>query len=146
MAQIDMISVKTEIKSAPSKIYNFNKYNMSQYVNLNPQIVKKVEVIEGEEGKIGNVKLIEYVIGKPMSLKMKVVELDDEEKSITFDVLEGDLLQMYSSFKVRVSASEGCATWSIEFEKLNEAVPNPDIYTKVADGLTKLLDAYLLTH
>lgn len=46
----------------PAKVYNFLKYNLNKFVNLFPQVYKSLKVIEGEEGHVGNVKLVEYVI------------------------------------------------------------------------------------
>ncbi|KAG8373796.1 hypothetical protein BUALT_Bualt11G0062400 [Buddleja alternifolia] len=147
MAQIAKIEAKAEIKCDPAKLYDFFKYNMTQFVNLAPHIFKGAQLVEGEEGHVGNVKLFEYVLGIiPMTVKVKTEAINDEERSITFKALEGNLMQLYSSFGSKVTFTDGFIKWCIEFEKANDLAPNPDIYAILAVEISKGLDAYLLNH
>lgn len=64
MAQIAKTEAKVEITSPPAKVYDFFKNSLNNFVQLFPQVFKSSQLVEGEEGQVGNVKLIEYVLGK----------------------------------------------------------------------------------
>lgn len=63
MAQVAKVSATAEIQSCPEKIYNFLKYESSKIASIAPQIVKKAELIQGNEGEVGCVKRFEYELG-----------------------------------------------------------------------------------
>ncbi|KAI3462609.1 hypothetical protein Pfo_019272 [Paulownia fortunei] len=146
MAQTAKIEAKAQIICSPAKVYDFFKYNINQFITMCPQIFKTVQLLEGEEGEAGNVRLFEYVLGTTMSAKVKTEAINDGEKSITFTALEGDLMQVYTSFAAKVTVTDGSVVWCIEFEKANDLAPNPDHYANLAVEITKGLDLYLLTH
>ncbi|KAI3462610.1 hypothetical protein Pfo_019273, partial [Paulownia fortunei] len=146
MAQIAKIEAKTQILCPPAKVYDFFKCKGNQFINVLPLIFKSIKLLEGEEGQAGNVKLVEFVLGTTMSVKVKTEAINDAERSITFVALEGDILNLYISFKVKLTVSDGFVLFCFEFEKANDWSPNPDIYAKLAVGITKGLDLYLLFH
>jgi hypothetical protein len=67
--------------------------------------------------------------GQAKVAKEKIEAIDDTNKSITFKVIEGDLLQEYKSFKMVVRATpkgeDSLVRWSLEYKKLKEDVPEP---------------------
>ena len=71
--------------------------------------------------------LFETKDGKNHVTKDIVEAIDKENKTVTFKVIEGDILKEYKSFKVIVQAiSKGEATWvrwTIEYEKFNKEIP-----------------------
>ncbi|KAG6418643.1 hypothetical protein SASPL_120847 [Salvia splendens] len=146
MAQIAKLETKAEITNPPAKVYDLLKYNLNKFVNLFPQVFKSIKLIEGEEGHAGNVKIVEYVIGKAMSAKVKTEEINDEERSMIMRVVEGEVLQLYPTFLCKISVSDGFVNWSIEFEKTKDSTPKPDAYAQVHSHVTKLMDLYLLTN
>lgn len=83
-----------------------------------------------------------------MWVKEKVEAIDEEKKSITFNVVEGDLLKQYKHLKSTVqvtSKHEGSLVkWTLEYEKVSEDVPEPGPYIDIAIGMTKDIDAHLL--
>lgn len=86
----------------------------------------------------------ELISGCPMTAKAKIETLDNENKSITFAVLEGDILSFYTSFKAKLEVMDaGYAKWSIEYEKADESAPDQEVYRNFAVTLFKGLDAYL---
>lgn len=70
-------------------------------------------------------------------------DTNDAAKTITFTVLEGDLLKNFKSFKVKLQVERGVAKWSIEFEKLNPNVPNPNEYVDFINKMSKGFNAQL---
>ncbi|KAI3451837.1 hypothetical protein Pfo_008502 [Paulownia fortunei] len=143
--QIETLVASAAIKCSAEKFYNFFKYNMNEIVKIFPAAFKGVELLEGEEGTVGCVKLWSYVIGGvSMTAQVKIEAIDDAGKSITFVVLEGDLLLLYKSFKATLSVSDGLAKWSIAFEKATLITPPPELYVPVVITLCTLVDSYLL--
>ena len=79
-----------------------------------------------------------------MTAKVKIEALDNENKLITFAILEGEILNLYTSFKADLQVVDaGYAKWSIEYEKANESAPDPEVYRNFAVMMSKGLDAYL---
>ncbi|KAK6152835.1 hypothetical protein DH2020_012474 [Rehmannia glutinosa] len=147
MAQMAKIEDKTQIMCAPPKVYNFFKNDLTELTKIVPQLFQSVKVIDGNKGQAGGVIQYELLIlGKAMTAKVKTETINDEERSITFVILEGDVMQLYTSFKAKVTVSDGTVTWCLEFEKANDLAPNPDQYAAVAVEVTKGLDLYLLTN
>ncbi|KAI3462611.1 hypothetical protein Pfo_019274 [Paulownia fortunei] len=146
MSQTAKIEAKAHIICSPAKVYDFFKCKGNHFINVLPLIFKNVKLLEGEEGQAGNIKLVEFVLGTTISVKVKTEAINDAERSITFVALEGEILNLYLSFKVKLTVSHGYVLFCFEFEKANDCVPNPDIYAKLAVEITKGLDLYLLTH
>ena len=80
----------------------------------------------------------------PTTAKVLTEAIDDAAKIITFTILDGDLLQLYKSFKATLSVSDGLAKWSIEYEKATILSPPPQLYVPLAVTVCTLVDAYLL--
>ncbi|KAK9272363.1 hypothetical protein L1049_002734 [Liquidambar formosana] len=146
MAQ--QLAVQTEMKSPADKFYGFFKSNMSNLVQLFPENFKTFELVEGNDYSTGSVIFCKYLLGSLMTIRAKIEAADDENKSITFCALEGDIMNLYKSFKVTLQAIKegdgvGSVKWSFEFEKANEAAPNPDVYAALVAKVSKGLDTYL---
>jgi hypothetical protein len=83
-----------------------------------------------------------------MTAKVKIEDIDDEDMNITFNVIQGDVLRFYKSFKaklevIKVHKGISSAEWTVEFEKANENSPDPEHYVDFAVKMSKGLDAYL---
>jgi hypothetical protein len=89
----------------------------------------------------------ETVDGEAKVAKEKIVAIDDTKKSITFKVIEGDLLKEYKSFEIVVQATpkgEGSLVhWTMEYEKLKDDIPEPNSLLQFAIDLSKDIDAHL---
>jgi hypothetical protein len=87
--------------------------------------------------------------GRPcMTAKVKIEDIDDGDMSMTFNVIQGDVLRFYKSFKaklqvIKVHKGAGSVEWTVEFEKANENSPDPEHYVDFAIKMSKGLDAYL---
>lgn len=94
---------------------------------------------------------MEIVDGKAMTVKEKVEEVDDVNKSITFNVMEGDVTKEFKSFKATAQATAkadgngSTVKWTLDYEKLNEAVADPKSYIDAAAKITKDVDSHLIT-
>ena len=73
---------------------------------------------------------------------------DEENRSITFKVLDGELLNDYKSYKFTTQAipkGEGCLVkWIAEYEKASEDGSDPRGYLELAVNITKDIESHLL--
>ncbi|KAF9592026.1 hypothetical protein IFM89_011609 [Coptis chinensis] len=151
MAQIQKLDVQTAIQSSADKFYGKFKNNMTELSKVYPEIYKNIVVLEGDGKSVGSVILWKYVCGSNSNsvTKEKIVAVDDKNRSITFEVMEGDpMLNSFKSFALRIhvtgNGERSFVKWSLEFEKANEDVPHPNMYLDLLAKVTKKLDAYLL--
>ena len=86
--------------------------------------------------------------GKDHVAKEVVESIDEENKVVTFKVIEGDILKEYKSFKAIVqSIPKGEATWvcwTFEYEKLNKDISHPFKVFELAIHLSEELGDHLV--
>ena len=82
------------------------------------------------------------------SIKETVDQIDEENRSITFKVLDGEVLKDYKSYKFTTQAipkGEGCLViWTIEYEKASEGGPDPHNCLEFSVNITKDIESHLL--
>ncbi|KAF1889276.1 hypothetical protein Lal_00024599 [Lupinus albus] len=71
--------------------------------------------------------------GKVITCKEKIEFIDEEKKSITFDLFEGDVSQYYKILKINLHVIDkngggAIAKWIVEYEKVDENVKPPNGY------------------
>ncbi|PWA55802.1 hypothetical protein CTI12_AA395780 [Artemisia annua] len=63
-------------------------------------------------------------------------------------VLEGEIMQIYKRIAANVRADQNggncLVTWTVEYEKINEDVPDPDSIIDIAYNLTKDIETHHL--
>ncbi|XP_022881068.1 kirola-like [Olea europaea var. sylvestris] len=67
--------------------------------------------------------------GKPEVAKEVIEPIDEEKRSVTFKLIEGDLKKVLKAFKinfpVEIDGDIDLTTWTLEYEKLNDDVKDP---------------------
>ncbi|KAJ9708430.1 hypothetical protein PVL29_000460 [Vitis rotundifolia] len=148
MAQICRLELQTEIKSSPDRIFDIYKNKTSLMPKISPDKLKSIEVLEGDGKSVGSVRLWTYVMGGAVIAKDKIVAIDEEKGSMTFDLIGGEVTNYYKSFKATIEATSEAHTnlvkWSLEYEKANETVPTPQSHLAFLLDVSKEVDAYLL--
>ncbi|KAA8529041.1 hypothetical protein F0562_033471 [Nyssa sinensis] len=113
-----------------------------------PGKFQSIEVLEGDGKSVGSVRLWTYIMGNPVIAKDKIDAIDEEKKSISFNLIGGEVTKYYQSFKATLQAtSEGNANlvkWTLEYEKANEDVPTPYSHLDFLLAQSRHVDAYLL--
>ncbi|KAI3451836.1 hypothetical protein Pfo_008501 [Paulownia fortunei] len=146
MAHLETIEASTEIKSSADKFYGFFRNDMSELVTIIPGSFQSVELVQGQEGSVGSVKLWKYVLGGiSLSVELETVAIDDGNRSISFKAIEGDVLLLYKTYQFTTAVSDGLVQWTIEYEKALVTAPPPDAYAAFAIMVSKLVDLHLLT-
>ncbi|XVF79377.1 hypothetical protein PTKIN_Ptkin14bG0217200 [Pterospermum kingtungense] len=78
-----------------------------------------------------------------------VESIDWENKTITFKVTEGDMLNEYKYFKIMIkvtprSDGEGSVVhWTMEYERIHEGVAHPEVLLRLAIKVSKDIDSHL---
>ncbi|KAF8040172.1 hypothetical protein BT93_B2410 [Corymbia citriodora subsp. variegata] len=144
------LEVEIDIQSSADKFYNLFKSQIYHLPTISSDIFQKVELHDGDWNSSGAVKHWNYTLdGKALTVKEKV-KVDDENKSITLNIMEGDILKEFKSFKsieqatAKADGNGSTVKWTIEYEKLNESVAEPKSYTDALIKITKDVDAHLL--
>ncbi|KAK9285301.1 hypothetical protein L1049_024492 [Liquidambar formosana] len=121
---------------------------------INPDMLAAAEYIEGD-GSPGSVRL--FKLGPAVSSYVKEstekIEKVETGRSITYQVIEGDLKKMYDPYKVTFSfmpvegkEREKCvAEWKAEFELLNPTTPLPEKARDAALGFLKSFEKFKLS-
>ncbi|KAA0053136.1 kirola-like [Cucumis melo var. makuwa] len=127
---------------------------MFQLAQMFPKNLHNGEFLEGNDFTTGALMQWSYDIVGPAKAKIKLADVDEQNMSITYEAVEGDILSDYNFFRVKFQASSngenGSATvkWSIEFEKADENIPSAeanylDFVSKLSMGLDFNQDATL---
>ncbi|RZC76475.1 hypothetical protein C5167_000596 [Papaver somniferum] len=157
-SQIVGAQVETELKCSADKFYNLFRHNMMHLTTIFPENFKSIKIVKGDGKSVGSIWQWQYVLpgasSKVMSLREIVKFVDDDNRSITFSVVGGDLMTQYKSFDVtmtvapkdvgNIEESGSKVKWWIQYEKRTEDVPSPDAYIGLAAHVTKELGHYLL--
>ncbi|XP_015895454.3 kirola [Ziziphus jujuba] len=149
MALVGKLEAEVEIKAAAFVVYNIFKTQLHVLPNISSDIVQKVELQEGDWGTLGSVKNWDYTLdGKQLSIKEKVEVVDDDNKSITFSILDGAILEHYKSFKATIQVTDkeegSLVKWTMDYEKLSEEIPHPHSYIDLALNIVKDVEAHHL--
>ncbi|XP_022143318.1 LOW QUALITY PROTEIN: major latex protein 149-like [Momordica charantia] len=148
MAQISIISEQVQLKCSGLKFYETYIKKIGSLHQMFPENLKSYEIVEGNGFTNGIISHWKYDFGSLTEAKLRLV-MDEPNKSITLEFLEGDLFRDFEVFKVKVEVSDGgshgmsSVKWCVEFVKTNEDVPPPHNYLQFGLKLCKALDAYI---
>ncbi|KAJ4849872.1 hypothetical protein Tsubulata_045307 [Turnera subulata] len=124
-----------ELDCPPGKFVKAWKSEAHQIPKHTPNHIHSVELHEGdwEHDQGPSIKLWEYSIGGRRETYKERVEVDEANNIVKLTGLEGDPLKIYKVLNPTYNLEpkgEGrsLATLTLEYEKVNENVPNPDIY------------------
>ncbi|KAL0446771.1 UNVERIFIED_CONTAM: MLP-like protein [Sesamum latifolium] len=148
MAQLHKLQHKTQIRSSPDKIFDVYKNKTYLMPNISPDKLQSIQVLQGDGKSIGSVRLWTYVMGVPVVAKDKIVAVDEENKSITFELIGGEVTKYFNTFTATFQATgEGdrnMVTWSVEYEKASDDVPHPHSHLEFLVNMSRDVDAFLL--
>ncbi|KAI7981929.1 hypothetical protein LOK49_Contig6G00008 [Camellia lanceoleosa] len=86
--------------------------------------------------------------GKKKVTKEVIEAIDEENKSVTFKVIEGDLTELYRTFKFTVhvdtKGENNLVTWTFEYEKKSEDVEDPNTLMDFTINVTKDIETHHL--
>ncbi|CAI9096012.1 OLC1v1032072C1 [Oldenlandia corymbosa var. corymbosa] len=139
-----------EIKSSADVFHELFRKEPHQLSTISPDSVHNCELHDGDWGTVGSVISFDYTHdGKKCVAKEIIDAIDEEKKLVTFKIIEGDLLELYKSISVTVHVEThgetNLVTWSIDFEKLHEGIPDPHTLMDLCFKITKDIEAHHLS-
>ncbi|CAL5399991.1 unnamed protein product [Camellia sinensis] len=86
--------------------------------------------------------------GKKKVIKEVIEAIDEENKSVTFKVIGGDVTELYRTFKITVhvdtKGENNLVTWTFEYEKKSEDVEDPTTLMDFAINVSKDIESHHL--
>ncbi|CAN1230146.1 MLP-like protein 423 [Linum perenne] len=148
MAQLVKIEAEVAMKN-PNKLMDFLKNNLHTLPQLFPESYKSVKILHGGSGRTSSQLTTGAIISLTYSLpssasslrgEVEVEAMDEARKSITLNVVGGDGLKTYKSFRSKCELVGNTVKYSIEYEKASPASPPADPYLDFYVKLSKALD------
>ncbi|CDP21915.1 unnamed protein product [Coffea canephora] len=138
-----------EIKSNGDVFHELFKNKPYEVSSISPDIVHGCELHHGDWGTVGSIIFWTYTHDGQKKVAKEIIEsIDKEKKSVTFKVIEGDLLKLYKSFIITVQVENhgqnNLVIWTLQYEKLNHSVPDPTTIADLATKLTKDIETHHL--
>ncbi|XP_023528478.1 MLP-like protein 43 [Cucurbita pepo subsp. pepo] len=149
MALYGKLEIDVEIKASAEKFHEILHQKPHHMSKASSDKIQSCELHEGEWGKVGSILYFTYVHDGKVSVAKDVIEaVDEENNSFTWKVLEGDLLEYYKSFRIRVQSipkDEGSVIhFTLEYEKLHEGIPDSHSLLQLCADVSKDIEAYLM--
>ncbi|KAF2316692.1 hypothetical protein GH714_042033 [Hevea brasiliensis] len=144
------LETEVEVKVPADKAFSIFRSQIHQLPNIASHMVHKAEIHEGDWEAVGSIKSWTYTVeGNVLSLKEMVEKIDEENKSITYKVADGDALKLYKSMKVTIQATakndgNSFLKYIIDYEKVKENAPDPHPYLEFGARVIKQVETHLL--
>ncbi|XP_051145565.1 MLP-like protein 43 [Andrographis paniculata] len=153
MAQVHKLEVEAEIKSCPDKLFDVYKNKAYLMPQICPDKIHSIQVLESDGKSVGSVRLWTYVMGVSVIAKDRIGAVDEERRSITFEVVGGDVTNYFNNFKatleVLISDDQNNnnhnykVKWRLEYEKASEDVADPHSHLHFLLNISAQIDDYL---
>lgn len=148
MAQLCKLELQIEIKSSPERVFDVYKNKTSLMPKISPDKLQSIQVLEGDGKSVGSIRLWTYVMGTPVAAKDKIDAIDMGNKTITFELIGGEVTNYFKSFKATLKATAqgdiNMVKWTLEYEKASEDVPTPHSHLDFLISCSRDVDAYLI--
>ncbi|CAK7341181.1 unnamed protein product [Dovyalis caffra] len=130
---------ETSLQCSADLFFKFFKETACRLPEVCGDIVQKIELADRNTSWIdvvGSRKRIYFTPspGASENVKYEVEGIDDSSKKISYNVLEGSMLQLYKTFKVTFEVTvfevtaASTAKWTIIYDKLDPSYKDPDVY------------------
>ncbi|XVE52884.1 hypothetical protein DITRI_Ditri02bG0160100 [Diplodiscus trichospermus] len=145
------LETEIQIKAAAHHFHDIFCNKTHQISTTSSDKIGHCRLHEGDWGTVGSVVDWSYIQddGEVTKAKKMVESINWENKSITFKVTEGDILNEYKYFKMTIKATpksdgEGSVVnWTMEYERMHEGVTHPEALLNLATKVSKDVDAHL---
>ncbi|XP_073147683.1 MLP-like protein 423 [Henckelia pumila] len=146
------VEVEAELKSNADKLWECIRESSTLFPKIFPQQYESIEVLEGDGKSVGSVRLVKFApgISEISCTKEKIESVDEVNKTVSYSVVDGDILKFYKNFKgnlcvsVNLKGDGSLVKWWCEFDKASEEIPDPDLLKHFALKNFQDLDDYLL--
>ncbi|GLT36903.1 hypothetical protein SLA2020_112500 [Shorea laevis] len=148
MSLAGKLETDVELKASAQQFHEVLCSRPHHISNVSPSKIQGVQLHQGEWGKEGSVIIWNYVSdGKAKVLKEQVEKIDPVKNSVTYKVIEGDVLNEYKSFKITIQVTPkgtgSVSHWTYEYEKLHPGISHPEKFLQFATELSREIDSHL---
>ncbi|CDP20847.1 unnamed protein product [Coffea canephora] len=144
----ETLEAEIRIKFDPDEYFHTFAGKAHQLPSLCSDKMHGIDVHEGDWKTTGSVKLLTYAIDGKVETVKERIGVDEENRTITYEVLEGHILEQYKTYKAKFQViSKGdsnFAKWGIEYENFSENERPPFHYLQWLVHAAKDVDASLL--
>ncbi|MCD7446140.1 hypothetical protein HAX54_041525 [Datura stramonium] len=134
-----------EVKCGGHSVHDVFHTKTHHIRNISPRLINHFEIHEGEVGKIGVVVSLKYIEdGKEKFDKVMIKDINPQNKSITWKVIEGDTLKLYNFFTIITSSEDQWITIIFEYEKKAEDISEPLSFLGYFLSVIKDIESHLL--
>ncbi|KAI3905987.1 hypothetical protein MKW98_022416 [Papaver atlanticum] len=153
MPHIQKLEVMHEAKCCADKLYRMLTRDAPKLPKYLPNVLESVEVIGDGEIRLGTVFVWNFFSEGGNVTKEKITAVDNKNRSITYTILEGNLMKDFRSFHFNLditpksgTAANGASLvkWSVKYEKANENVPDPVGILESCEYMTTEMNLHLL--
>ncbi|KAK1380782.1 MLP-like protein 34-like [Heracleum sosnowskyi] len=149
MGLIGKLICQTSIKTDGDVFHEIFGTRPHHLHTMTPENIHGCDLHEGEFGKVGSFIIWKYSMdGKQMVEKHRVEAIDEEQKQVTYKVIEGELLKSFKIFLINVhvdtSGVDNLVTWSFDYEKVDESIKDPTEYLDFVLRINKDIETHHL--
>ncbi|KAI3864405.1 hypothetical protein MKX03_028441 [Papaver bracteatum] len=155
MTEIHQLNAQDELKNCSAdQFYSFLKNDMTKLPQVCPHIFKSFEILAGDGKSAGTIWIVKFATGTSHQemVKEKIVAMDDESRTISFSIMDGDLLNKFPKVDytmtvtpiVTQGSEQSCLVkMSAKYEKENEDTPPPHEYMEMTTCMNQAIASYL---
>ncbi|KAL0296595.1 UNVERIFIED_CONTAM: Kirola [Sesamum radiatum] len=149
MDYLEKLTAQIEIKSDGDLFHQVFRHTPHHVSGMSPDLVQGCDLHEGDWGTVGSIICWSYTDGGKQKIEKEIVEaIDEENKTITLKVIEGNLLEHYKSFVIGIhvdtKGETNFVTWVLEYEKLHEDIEDPILFLAYLIKVTKDIETHHL--
>ncbi|KAL7132308.1 hypothetical protein ABFS83_12G064600 [Erythranthe nasuta] len=138
---------KVDIKSEGDVFHEIFRERPHHISDMSPDHIQSCDLHDGQWGTVGSTVYFNYTHdGKERVAKEIIEAIDEENKSVTYKVIEGDLMELYKTFKltahVDTTGEDNVVTWTFEYEKMSDDIPDPHTLMDFCLAMTKNIDSH----
>ncbi|XP_027098236.1 MLP-like protein 43 [Coffea arabica] len=145
---VGKLEAEFELKSDADEFFHSFGAKAHQLPDLANEKVNRIEVHEGDWKTEGSIKLWTYVIDGKVEVFKDRLKIDEENKTITSEAIDGDCMKHYKNYIITLQVisrgDSSFAKYTIDYEKLNENEPSPTNYLDWLLHMGKDVDASLI--
>ncbi|XP_015087314.1 kirola-like [Solanum pennellii] len=145
MSLKSVLCAKIEMKANKDVFHDVFTNKPHHISTMCPLHVQGCELLEGVFGTVGSKICWRYTLEGKEKISRQVIEcIDEEKKVITFKEFEGDLVNTYDNWQatlhIETKGEIDLVSWTMEYERPNENVPELINLLDFIIGMTKAVD------